>query len=51
MGKYMSKKMKIEVPKMLAKKKVARPGVHGKTKVSMLKASKLYKKMYKGQGK
>lgn len=47
----MSKKMKVDAPKVMAKKKVARPGVHGKTKVSMLKSSKLYKKMYKGQGK
>lgn len=31
--------------------KVSRPGVHGKTKESSLKTSKLYKKKYKGQGK
>tara|TARA_R110000868_G_scaffold102272_3_gene281662 strand:- start:1658 stop:1798 length:141 start_codon:yes stop_codon:yes gene_type:complete len=32
------------------KSKVARPGVHAKTKTSALKSSKNYKKMYKGQG-
>jgi len=31
--------------------KVSRPGIHAKTKMSMLKTSKLYKKKYKGQGK
>jgi len=31
--------------------KVSRPGVHAKTKTSKSKASKLYKKKYKGQGK
>ena len=31
--------------------KVSRPGVHAKTKTSKLKGSKLYKKLYKGQGK
>lgn len=31
--------------------KVSRPGVHSKTKTSKLKASKNYKKSYKGQGK
>lgn len=28
-----------------------RPGVHSKTKTSKIKASKSYKKQYKGQGK
>lgn len=32
------------------KPKVSRPGVHAKTKTSVLKSSKNYKKMYKGQG-
>jgi len=31
--------------------KVSRPGVHSKTKSSKLKASKNYKKSYKGQGR
>lgn len=32
------------------KPKVSRPGVHAKTKTSKLKASKNYKKLYRGQG-
>ena len=32
------------------KPKVSRPGIHSKTKVSKLKQSKNYKKLYKGQG-
>jgi hypothetical protein len=36
--------------KVLAKKKVSRPGVHSKTKTSKLKSSKNYRKLYKGQG-
>lgn len=35
----------------LVKPKVARPGVHSKTKTSKLKSSKNYKKQYKGQGR
>jgi len=35
----------------LVKKQVSRPGVHAKTKQSANKGSKLYKKVYKGQGK
>jgi len=31
--------------------KVSRPGVHAKTKTSKSKASKNYKKPYKGQGR
>jgi hypothetical protein len=31
--------------------KVKRPGVHAKSKTSLLKSSKNYKKTYKGQGK
>jgi len=34
----------------LEKNKVARPGVHAKTKTSKLKSSKKYKKLYRGQG-
>jgi len=33
------------------KPKVKRPGVHAKTKTSVAKTSKNYKKAYKGQGK
>jgi hypothetical protein len=33
------------------KVKVSRPGVHSKNKVSKLKSSKRYKKLYRGQGK
>lgn len=33
------------------KAKVARPGVHSKSKTSKLKTSKNYKKLYRGQGK
>jgi hypothetical protein len=33
------------------KKQVSRPGVHAKTKMSANKGSKLYKKVYRGQGK
>lgn len=33
------------------KPKVRRKGVHAKTKTSKLKASKNYKKAYKGQGR
>lgn len=35
----------------LIKPKVARPGVHAKTKTSVSKRSKNYKKQYKGQGR
>ena len=35
----------------LEKNKVARPGVHAKTKTSQLKSSKNYTKLYRGQGK
>ena len=40
-----------EAPKKLVAVKVSRPGVHAKTKSSKLKASKNYKKLYRGQGK
>ena len=33
------------------KPKVKRPGVHAKTKSSVLKSSKLYTKKYRGQGR
>ena len=33
------------------KVKVSRPGVHAKTKTSVAKTSKNYKKAYRGQGK
>ena len=33
------------------KPEVSRPGVHAKTKTSVLKTSKNYKKKYKGQGR
>ena len=32
-------------------KLISRPGIHAKTKVSKLKSSKNYKKLYRGQGK
>ena len=35
----------------LDKKKVSRPGVHSKTKTSLSKTSKNYKKLNKGQGR
>ena len=44
-------KIKETLLKTLEKKKIARPGVHAKTKTSQLKSSKNYKKLYKGQGK
>jgi len=33
------------------KPKVSRPNVHAKTKSSVLKSSKNYKKLYRGQGR
>ena len=33
------------------KPKVSRPNVHAKTKTSVLKSSKNYKKLYRGQGR
>ena len=35
----------------LEKPKVSRPGVHSKTKTSSHKASRNYKKSYRGQGR
>jgi hypothetical protein len=45
----MAKVANISVKK--EKKQVSRPGVHAKTKSSKNKGSKLYSKVYKGQGK
>lgn len=44
--------MKKQTNKVELKQKnnVSRPGVHAKSKTSTLKASKNYKKSYKGQG-
>jgi hypothetical protein len=33
------------------KPNISRPGVHAKTKTSILKSSKNYKKAYRGQGR
>jgi hypothetical protein len=44
-------KVKEVSAKTLTKPKVSRKGVHAKTKSSKSKSSKLYKKIYKGQGK
>jgi hypothetical protein len=38
-------------PTKLVKPKVARPGIHSKTKTSVSKSSKNYKKQYRGQGR
>lgn len=35
----------------IKKPKKKRPGVHAKSKTSVLKSSKNYKKLYRGQGK
>ena len=35
----------------LEKKHISRPGVHAKTKTSVNKTSKNYKKKYRGQGR
>jgi len=39
------------VSNQLEKKHISRPGVHSKTRTSNNKASKHYKKAYRGQGK
>lgn len=44
-------KIKEVATKVLAKKKVSRPGVHSKCKTSKLKSSKNYKKSYNSQGR
>jgi hypothetical protein len=38
-------------PTKVDKPKVSRPGIHAKCKISKLKSSKNYKKLYRGQGK
>ena len=40
-----------ELTTKLVVTKVSRPGIHAKTKTSKHKASKNYKKLYRGQGK
>lgn len=40
-----------ELTIQLNKTKVSRPGIHAKTKISKLKSSKNYKKLYRAQGK
>ena len=42
---------KIITGNYLKKSKVRRPGVHAKSKTSVLKSSKNYVKRYKGQGR
>lgn len=44
-------KIKESSSKFLDKPKVKRPGVHSKKKTSVLKSSKNYRKLYRGQGK
>lgn len=42
---------KIQISNYRKKPKVKRPNVHAKTKMSKLKSSKNYKKLYRGQGR
>jgi len=44
-------KIKEQTFKSRVETKVSRPGVHAKTKTSVSKNSKNYKKSYRGQGK
>ena len=44
-------KAKESTTKVLDKPKKKRPGVHSKKNTSVLKSSKNYKKLYRGQGK
>ena len=44
-------KIKEQTFKSKTETKVSRPGIHAKTKTSVSKRSKNYKKLYKGQGK
>jgi hypothetical protein len=44
-------KQKNQTTVKIASKKISRPGIHAKTKVSELKSSKNYKKKYRGQGR
>lgn len=46
-----TKAKKQQVVVKYEKPEVSRPGVHAKTKTSVLKSSKNYKKAYKGQGR
>jgi len=45
------KKSSTNVAKTFKKTKISRPGIHSKKKTSVLKSSKNYKKLYRGQGK
>ena len=48
----MAAKAKISATSMFIRKpKVKRPGIHAKSKVSLNKQSKNYKKLYTGQGR
>lgn len=42
---------KVQVTSYKKSSKVKRPGVHSKSKSSVLKSSKNYKKKYRGQGR
>jgi len=44
-------KIKEVSSKRLTATKVSRPGVHAKTKTSVSKKSRNYKKLYRGQGR
>jgi hypothetical protein len=44
-------KVKDAAVRAYAKNKVSRPGVHAKTKTSVSKKSRNYKKLYRGQGR
>lgn len=44
-------KTKAQAQPVRIKQEISRPGVHAKTKMSNLKASKNYHKKYKGQGR
>jgi hypothetical protein len=46
----MAKQKSAQAATKLVKKNISRPGVHAKTKTSVLKSSKNYKKKYRGQG-
>lgn len=43
-------KVKQQIPLKITRE-ISRPGIHAKTKMSKLKASKNYHKSYKGQGR
>lgn len=47
----MAAKVKAPSVTRIGKPKVSRPGVHAKTKMSKLKSSKNYTKLYKKQGR